>query len=59
MVGLLLDYVAMGGKYNMLDQKNRVSFVPITTMQRRLLGSDQVDSLNVSIGDTDNLNRTG
>jgi len=56
-IGLLHDYVSMQGKYNLLEQKDQVAFVPITTMQQRLLGSNQVDELNVEVDNTDNLGR--
>ena len=56
-IGLLHDYVSMDGKYNMLEQKDRVAFIPITTMQHRLLGSDQIDELNVQVNNTENLGR--
>ena len=56
-IGLLHDYVEMEGKWNMLEQKDRVAFVPITTMQKRLLGSPQLDSLEIQVDDTENLPR--
>jgi ABC-type antimicrobial peptide transport system permease subunit len=56
-IGLLHDYVSMDGKYNMLQQKDEVAFIPITTMQHRLLGTDQIDELNVRVNNTDNLGR--
>jgi putative ABC transport system permease protein len=56
-IGLLHDYVSMDGTYNILSQKNRVAFIPITSMQRRLLGLNQLDELTVQVKDTKNLNR--
>jgi ABC-type antimicrobial peptide transport system permease subunit len=56
-VGLLHDYVAMEGKYNMLEEKNRIAFIPITSMQKRLLGLDQLDTLTVQVNDSKYLGR--
>jgi putative ABC transport system permease protein len=56
-IGLLHDYVSMEGTYNILERKNRASFVPITAMQRRLLGLEKIDVLTVQVKDTKNLNR--
>ena len=58
MIGLLHDYALdVRPKYNMLEEKDQVAFVPITTMQRRLVGTDQIDELNVEVDKTDNLGR--
>ncbi len=56
-VGMIHDYVEMSGTYNMLQQKDMESFIPITTMQQRLLGSDQLDSLTVLIDKPENSDR--
>jgi putative ABC transport system permease protein len=56
-VGLLHDYVSMDGTYNILQQKNRVAFIPITSMQQRLTGFVQLDELTVQVKDRRNLTR--
>ena len=56
-VGMIHDYVSMSGKYNMLEQKDLKSFVPITTMQQRLLGGDQLDSLTILMDKPENNDR--
>jgi ABC-type antimicrobial peptide transport system permease subunit len=54
-VGLLHDYQQMESGHNILGWKNFVGFVPITAMQRRMTGSDQLDYLNIRVDDERNL----
>jgi putative ABC transport system permease protein len=56
-IGLLHDYVSMDGIYNLLEEKNRSSFIPITTMQQRLLGTNKLDGISVQVDKEENLGR--
>jgi putative ABC transport system permease protein len=54
-VGVLHDYQQMESGRNILGWKNFVGFIPITAMQRRMTGSDQLNYLNIRVDDESNL----
>jgi ABC-type antimicrobial peptide transport system permease subunit len=50
-VGILKHYKKGYQDNNWMEWKNKVAYVPISTMQRKLIGSDALTWLNVQVGD--------
>lgn len=49
--GVLAHSEIMSGKRNIMDWKNRIAFIPVTTAQKCFTGNDQLTWLNVRISD--------
>jgi putative ABC transport system permease protein len=50
-IGILKNYELFSGKYNMLREKNAVSYIPLLTMERRLTGQSTLSAVNVQVID--------
>lgn len=50
-IGVLKNYEMLDGSYNILQRKNQIAFIPITSMERRFSGSRQLSWLNVYVTD--------
>ena len=57
-VGLLKEYIMMVGKRNTLRWKNNWVSIPITTMQDRFTGNDNLSYLNIQVKDASRLGET-
>ena len=57
-VGLLKEYIMMTGKRNALQWKNNWVSIPITTMQDRFTGNDNLSNLNIQVKDAGRLGET-
>lgn len=57
-VGILKNYVMMTGKRNTIDFKNSWVSIPITTIQDRFTGNDNVTYLNLQVKDANRLSET-
>lgn len=55
-VGLLKHYEKMWGERNHLNWKNRIAFIPISTMQKKFADTQKLTWLNVEVKDVDLLN---
>jgi ABC-type antimicrobial peptide transport system permease subunit len=54
-VGLLVHYELMQDGANVLRNKNQIVFVPITAMEKRLVGRPEINAINVQVNDLKNL----
>jgi len=54
-VGLLKHYEKKYGSFNLLENKNRVAFLPFDTMRVKMLGRARVGRILVRVTDTDHL----
>lgn len=50
-VGILEHYDKGYGEHNWMEWRNKVVFIPISTMQRRLAGTHRLSALNVEVRD--------
>ena len=50
-IGVMQPYELFYGTYNMLNWKNNVAFIPVTTMAAKIQRSDQLSALNIKAGD--------
>ncbi|OGF51221.1 MAG: hypothetical protein A2044_05600 [Candidatus Firestonebacteria bacterium GWA2_43_8] len=57
-VGILKEYKMMAGKRNTLEFKNNWVSMPITTMQDRFTGNENVSYLNLQVKDANRLSET-
>jgi len=57
-VGLLKEYIMMTGQRNALQWKNNWVSIPITTMQDRFTGNDNLSNLNIQVKDAGRLGET-
>jgi ABC-type antimicrobial peptide transport system permease subunit len=56
-VGLLQHYELLQDGANVLHSKNEIMFVPITAMQKRLVGRPEINTINVQVDDVQNLGK--
>jgi putative ABC transport system permease protein len=54
-VGVLKKYSLGDGDYNLLERKNRQALIPISTMQKKIVGRPELTWLNVQIKDISKL----
>lgn len=57
-IGLLRHYERLWGTFNTLQWKNKVAFVPLTTMAAKLRPTDRLNWLNMKAGDVSLLRET-
>jgi len=57
-VGLLKKYSMKRGKYDGLESKNRIVFIPLSTMQDRFVPTKKLTWLNVQVKDADIIDQT-
>ncbi|AKC83131.1 hypothetical protein IMCC26134_10700 [Verrucomicrobia bacterium IMCC26134] len=50
-IGVMRAYERFYGKYNVLNWKNDIAFIPVTTMAAKVQRSDRLSYLNVKAGD--------
>jgi len=50
-IGVMRAYERFYGKYNVLNWKNEIAFIPVTTMAAKVQRSDRLSYLNVKAGD--------
>ena len=58
-VGLLKKYSMMQGDWDELEGKNRVVFIPLTTMEDRFVPTKKLTWLNAEVKDTALIDQTG
>ncbi|MEA3213413.1 MAG: putative transport system permease protein [Chthoniobacter sp.] len=56
-VGVLKRYVLMQEGLNVLNEKNQIVFIPLATMQKKVLGKPELSSLNVKVRQVGALSR--
>jgi len=57
-VGLLKKYSLIRGNYDALETKNKIAFIPITTMKDRIVPSEKLSGLNVEVRDLTYMGQT-